>query len=587
MGGVLEDRSIIVEQIRMLVKQAPSLIWLTLLTAVIIFLVLLGRITILVPALWFAAIVFFNGVRFWHYYSARDDKVTVDNVSIHSTIFICIAFIGGSFWGSLALLLPILSDPFMLVLTASLLCGIIAGTVAFLSIYKLAYFAYAIPCAMPLVVRCFLSGDEIFEAIGFLLFLFLLVSLHNSHKFQKKVLRGIKLVKENKNLIKRLKQEKINADEARNIADNNNEAKSRFLATASHDLRQPLHAMGFFIEALQHEKNPVKLKTLIKKVAQTSDALRNLLGSLLDISKIEAGKMEPIRSHFNLNEVLMEIIQEFTVLAQNKGLDLSYNPCVRTVYSDKEMLSRIIRNLVSNAVHNTDLGYVNISCDVENGYVIIQISDSGIGIPHSHKKDIFREFFQISEGRREPTHGLGLGLSIVDGLCRLLDHEIGLKSEIDIGSVFTVKVPQGNLNHVILEAPEQKILPGDVIAKTIILNNEEASRESISGIMRHWGHVVADFNTCAEVIEFLESEDFIPDLVISDIKLQDVSGVDAIDAIQSQIAKKIPGIIMTGEGSGATIDEVRANGFSVLQKPVQPAKLRSMVSYLVQGQDEV
>lgn len=583
MPRVLEDNFVFVEQIRLLAKQTPSLIGLTLLMSAIVFFVLLGEVPIQIPVIWFAGMLLFIGARIWHYNSVKQDKVSVDNVTLHGAIFVGFAFAGGSFWGSLGLLLPILSDPFMLILTATLLCGMIAGALAFLSIYKLAYYAYVIPCAIPIATRCILSQQEILMPVGILLMLFLFICLYNSQLIHNNLLRAINLVQENMTLIAKLKDEKTNADEARTVADHNNEAKSRFLAIASHDLRQPLHAMVFFVEAMQHEKDPAKIKNLVKKISQTSEALRNLLCSILDISKIEAGGVEPDISHFNLNEVLMEVVQEFTELAQEKGLDISYSPCIRTVHSDKEMLGRIIRNLVSNAIYYTNIGYVNISCEVENGYVIIHVSDSGIGIPNSHKKDVFREFFQITDEESDVSHGLGLGLSIVDGLCRLLDHEISLTSEIEVGSTFSVKVPQGKLDKIISETPKLTILPGDVIAKAIILSNEAAALESISGIMRHWGHAVADFNSCAEVMEFLESEDFIPDLVISDIKLRDVSGVEAIDAIQTQIACKIPGIIMTGEGSSAVTDKIRSNGFSVLQKPVQPAKLRSIVSYLVQG----
>ncbi len=584
MHSVENERVVFVEQIKMLVNQTQVLIWMTLISSAVIFLLLLDKVPIHIPVVWLSSIILFTGVRLWHYHRYTRDKITVDNARIHGAIYVFFSFLIGIFWGSLGLFLPILSDPLMQILLAVLLCGLIAGAVAYLSVYSLVYYAFAIPCVLPFAIRCILSQHETLVPVGFLLLFLLCLNLFNSQRGQKNILTGINLVRENMALIAKLKDEKINAEEARNIADHNNEAKSHFLAAASHDLRQPLHAMVFFVEALQLEKDPAKIKNLIKKIAQTSEALRNLLGSLLDISKIEAGGMEPDRTHFNLNELLMEVIQEFTELANEKALNLSYDPCVRTVHSDKEMLGRILRNLVSNAIHYTDIGYVNISCEVENGYVIIHVSDSGIGIPENNKKDIFREFFQINEGEDEPSHGLGLGLSIVDGLCGLLGHEISLKSELSAGSIFSVKIPQGNLNLVNLESHEPDILPGDVIAKTIILNNELASLESISGIMRHWGHIVADFNTCTEVMEFLATEDFIPDLVISDIKLRDASGIEAIEAIQVQIAKKIPGIIMTGEGSGAVTNKVRSNGFSVLQKPVQPAKLRSIVSYLVQGE---
>ncbi len=583
MGEVLKDKYAFVEQVKLLVKQSPSMVLLTFLTTIVVTLALWGNVENWIPLLLMGSMIMLNGARLWHYNKIKNEEITLSNVKKNATFFVVYAFIGGAIWGSLGMIPSLLPEPFLLILVTILICGLVAGSVSYLSTYKVAFIAYAVPCITPFAIRCLLSQQEIFIAIGLLMTYFLAVNLFISHIMQNSVLRSINLVQENKKLIARLKYEKDTADEARNIADYKNEAKSRFLAVASHDLRQPLHAMVFFIEAMQHEKDPDKIKSLITKVAQTSEALRNLLGSVLDISKIEAGGMKPNRSHFSLNEVLTEVIQEFTELAQQKGLDLGYSTCARTVFSDKEMLGRIIRNLVSNAIHYTDLGYVNIYCEFDSGNVTIYVTDSGIGIPESNKKDVFREFFQIADEAGDGSHGLGLGLSIVDGLGRLLGHEIYLKSEMNIGSTFSVKVPQGTLKKVVLESEELDILPGDVIAKAIILGNEGASLESISGIMRHWGHIVADFNSCTEVMVFLESEDFIPDIVISDIKLRDVSGIEAIDAIQRRIAKQIPGIILTGVGSGAITDNALSKGFSVLQKPVQPAKLRSIVSYLVQG----
>ena len=586
MAKSLKDQDVFVEQIKLLAKQVPSMVWLVLLTTLIIALVLMDNVENRLPLFLVIAILLLNGARIWHYRRLRNEKITRENVHFHSVFFIFFSFVGGAIWGTLGFFMPLSPDPFLLVLTACLLCGLIAGSVSYLSSYETTFFAYAIPCISPFSLRCFLSQEEVLVAIGTLMFLFLIINLFICHLAQNNVLRGINLVRENRELIKKLKHEKSKADEARNIADHNNEAKSRFLAAASHDLRQPLHAMGFFVEALQDEKNPDRINSLTRKISQTSEALRTLLGSLLDISKIESGGMEPSCSHFNLNELLVEIIQEFAQQAEEKGLNLDCAFCERVVYSDKEMLTRIMRNLVSNAVRYTDQGYVNISCDVDGGQVIIRVSDSGVGIAENMKDDVFQEFFQINDGEDRAAHGrgLGLGLSIVKGLCRLLDHEIKLRSETNVGSVFSVKVPLGDMNMIAPETSNLHLLPGDVMAKTIILNNEGASLESISGIMRHWGHVVADFNTCAEVMEFLASEDFIPDLVISDMMLRDGSGIEAMEAIQAKISRKIPGIIMTGVGRGADFDAVHANGFSLLQKPVQPAKLRSMVSYLVQGE---
>ncbi|VAV87820.1 hypothetical protein MNBD_ALPHA02-1111 [hydrothermal vent metagenome] len=579
MDKTLKTQYIFVEQIKIIVKQIPLMVALTLLVAVIITLILMGKVEGWIPLVLIGSILAVNSVRIWHYFSLKHVDITVDNVKYHARFLVILAFLGGSAWGSLGLLIPMVPDPFLLVLVTTLLCGLVAGAVPNLSVYRPAFFAYSIMCILPFAVRSILTQQEIFVAIGILMLLFLIVNLIICFVAQKSVLKSIVLVQENKKLIEKLKQEKSKADTARDIADGNNEAKSRFLAAASHDLRQPLHAMGFFVEALQHEKNPAEISILTRKIGQTSESLRNLLGSLLDISKIEAGVMVPNLSHFNLDEILAEIIQEFAEQAREKGLNLEAKPCCpQVIYSDKEMLCRILRNLVSNAVRYTEQGYVFISCDLENRHVIIHVSDSGIGIAQSKKNEIFQEFYQINDERGQKSQGLGLGLSIVKGLSDLLGHEINLRSEMGVGSVFSIKVTLGNLIKVIPETADIHILPGDVRARIIILNNEGTS---LISIMRHWGHEVVDFNTCGAVMDFLESEDFIPDLIISEMQLQDASGIESVKAIQKKIAKTLPAIIMTGAG-GEMVEQAQDCGFSLLEKPVKPAKLRSMVSYLVQ-----
>ncbi|PHZ83845.1 hypothetical protein CRD36_15955 [Paremcibacter congregatus] len=585
MGGGIKDKYIFVEQVSMLVKQIPAMTGLNFVTAGIIAVILLGDVPNQIPLLWFAGVALYSGVRFWHYSSVKREKITVDNVVSHARFFVGFSFVSGVIWGFIGIVLPISDNPFVLILSATLLCGMVAGSVSYLSIYKPAYYAYAIPCVAPLAIRCLFDGNEMLVAIGILLFLFLGVNLFNSRMAQVNVLKGINLVLENKELIERLRHEKSKADMARSLADDNNEAKSRFLAAASHDLRQPLHAMGFFVEAMMHEKNPVKIQDLVKKVAQTSEALRNLLGSLLDISKIESGGIEPHRTHFILNEILVEIMQEFSEQAKEKGLRLNFKPCSQTVYSDKDMLGRIIRNLISNAVRYTDKGYVNVSWEVESAYVMIHIADSGAGISEADRQDIFREFFQVKGDHQKNGRGLGLGLSIVDGLSRLLDHPLMMHSDVGIGSVFSIRVPQGNLSKVVSETPELNIWSGDTCARTIVLTNEDTSRESISGIMRHWGHQVADFTTIEDALAFLKTDGFDPDLVISDIILRDGSGIEAVAAIEELHGHSLPGIVMTGDGDDRVVEQLRTKGLSVLQKPVQPAKLRSMVTYLVRGEE--
>ncbi|MCF6216495.1 MAG: ATP-binding protein [Emcibacter sp.] len=582
MGADVKNKDVSVEQVKLLADKTPSMAWLTLLTVIIISLVLYGNVATWIPVLLFFSMTLSIFLRLWHHKIMQKNGVNDDNAKIHLAFFVGFAFAGGSIWGMLGLIIPISSDIFLLVLIATLLCGLVAAAVPYLSIYKIAFFAFAIPCIVPFALRCILMQQEIFVAIGILVLLFLLVNLFNSHLTQISVLKGINLEQKNRDLIKSLKYEKSNAEESRKIADHNNAAKSRYLAAASHDLRQPLNAMGFFVEALKDEKDPVEIQHLIARVSQSSDLLRDLIGSLLDMSKIEAGVMEPRKKHFILNDLLTNITQEFADQAYDKGLSLDFEPCLQTVYSDMDMLGRILRNLVSNAVQYTDHGFVNISCDREGGSVAIKISDSGRGIAQENTHKIFQEFYRVSGDVSETARGLGLGLSIVDGLCRLLGHDIKLYSELGVGTVFSIKVPQGNMNMV--ATTESINLPEEALAKVIILSDEEQMRQYVSEMMRHWGYIVANLASSEEGQAFLDSEDFIPDLIISDLKHNGVPAIEAIVQIQKNITLKtgheIPVIILAEE---EVQERTQSHDLTILPKPVQLAKLRSLASYLVSG----
>ncbi|VAX02343.1 hypothetical protein MNBD_ALPHA03-349 [hydrothermal vent metagenome] len=580
MGGDIRNKNVSVEQVKLLSEKTSSMAWLTLLTVIIISLVLYGNVATWIPALLFFSMTVSIFLRLWHHKIMQKNGVNDNNAGIHLAFFVGFAFIGGSIWGILGLIIPISSDIFLLVLIATLLCGLVASAVPYLSIYKIAFFAFAIPCIVPFALRCILTQQEIFVAIGILVLLFLLVNLFNSHLTQISVLKSINLEQKNRDLIESLKYEKNSAEESREIADHNNAAKSRYLAAASHDLRQPLNAMGFFVEALQYEKDPVKIQKLITRVSQSTDLLRDLIGSLLDISRIEAGVMEPRQKHFILNDLLTNIVQEYADQANDKGICLDFEPCLQTVYSDKGMLARILRNLVGNAIQYTDHGFVNISCDRESGSVTIKISDSGRGIAQENTHKIFQEFYRVPSEVSEASLGLGLGLSIVDGLCRLLGHDIKLHSELGVGTAFSIKVPQGDMS--LVETTESLNLPEEALAKVIILSDEEQMRQYVSEMMRHWGYIVVACASSEEGQAFLDSEDFIPDLIISDIKLKAAAEFEAVVKIQKNItfktSHKIPAIIFT---EGQEIPQ--SHDFMILQKPVQPAKLRSMASYLVSG----
>ncbi|WP_417317501.1 hybrid sensor histidine kinase/response regulator [Emcibacter sp.] len=578
-----QDRYTQVEQTKLLLKQVPSLALLAVLVALVIAFFITQWVSTEVAAIWCLLICGVSAMRYWHYRSLRDLRITVDS---HMNLLVLLVFfsaLSGGLWGSLGIILPVTDNVLVMVLTVMLLVGMVAGSLAALSVYKYAYFAYAIPAILPLAVRCLMSQDQVLNMVGVLSLTFLFVNMFHSHLAQKSIIHSINLALENQNLIQRLQFEKNNAIAAREQADRNSEAKSRFLAAASHDLRQPLNAMGFFVAALMNEANTQKVRELTIKIDQSLESLRDLFTSLLDLSKIESGVLAPNFTSFRLCDVLEEIRNDFATHEKIKHVNMEIEECPDVVIkSDRQMLNRILRNLVSNALRYTHEGFVRLYCEPADGHYIIHVSDSGEGIPEDKREDIFKEFFQIGNPERDRAKGLGLGLSIVDGLCRILKHRINLVSQEGRGSTFSVLVPRGRAEEV--ELPGQEIAAWTDMrsANILVIDDEEYSRAGMRELISQWGHGVFAFENPDEAELFLDMEGIVPDLIISDYRLRNgVTGDKVIHRLQSKIGHDVPALIVTGDTDKDRIREAKSSGFSLLHKPVQPAKLRSALSYLL------
>jgi len=582
MKGGPKDKKIIIEQVNLMLRHTPSMIFMNLFVAAIITLIMLIYMPPILPLSWFMSILAICGLRLFHNFYLQSHEVTKENVNIQALFLVTFSLIIGIMWGCLAFILPIDSEILMLVLASILLSGMVAGSISFLSIYKPAYFVFAISCVAPLAFRCITSGDEIQVLSGSLVLALLFVNLFHSHLSQINILKAINLGLENKDLIRRLEIEKDNAEESRKTAEHNNKAKSRFLASASHDLRQPLHAMGFFVEALVNENEIGKIKSLAQNINKTSHSLRNLLSSLLNLSKIESGALVPEMTTFRLDDLLEELRRDYTEIAQNKGLDLKIEQCDDVITSDRQMLGRILTNLLSNAIRYTELGFVRLHSEEEGGQIRISVSDSGLGISDDKKEDIFREFYQIGNKGQEEVKGLGLGLSIVDGLCKILHHELHLDSEFGIGSSFSIFVPIGKEQDILPEEQDIRVWNDDKKVNIMLVDGMDRSRKAMADLIARWGHNVFEASRLDEGIEAVENSDFKPDVLITDIqKTNSLDIFQSVQKLQDRLGRDVPAILVTGDTDKAISNDARKHGFTLLHKPVQPSKLRSLISYCI------
>jgi signal transduction histidine kinase len=378
-------------------------------------------------------------------------------------------------------------------------------------------------------------------------------------------------------------------------AENANHDKSRFLAAASHDLRQPMHALGLFVGELHGKVNTTEQARIVQQIEESIAAMSTLLNSLLDISKLDAGVVHPQVRAFPVDQLLKRMAQEYATVAEDKGIILRVK-CPRIeVMSDPVLLERILFNLLNNALRYTPQhGCVFMACRKRGKRLRIEVRDNGIGIPDADQKNIFREFFQLDNAARERDKGLGLGLAIVERLAKLLGHPLSLRSAPGRGSVFAVEVPlhdnpdggesplqQENLPapyHQDAVEPKAASLDG---ARVLLVDDDALVRASTKGMLASWGCEAIAAASLQEVRDQLAGQDF--DLLICDYRLPDGAGLDVIRLLEDACHKRIPAILVSGDTSPEILRQVAASGYHLLHKPVRPAKLRSLLLYLVGG----
>jgi signal transduction histidine kinase/CheY-like chemotaxis protein len=358
-----------------------------------------------------------------------------------------------------------------------------------------------------------------------------------------------------------------------------NQAKTRFLAAASHDLRQPMHALALTVGELRDTARAPALAALARRIERSVAALEDLLDALLDISKLDAGAVAPEKRAFPLQSVLGPLADELGPAAAEKGLRLRVVPTALWTASDPTLLRRILLNLAANAVRYTREGGVVVGCRRRGGAAEIVVADSGIGIALADQARIFEEFYQAGNAQRDRAQGLGLGLAIVDRAARLLGHAITVKSQLGRGSAFGVRVA------IVAPGPARPAATaggaGTLLAglKVLVVDDEPDVRAALDGLLRRWGCGVA---TAASGAEALASGRESPDLVLCDLRLGgDESGLDVLDRLKARWGAGLHGIVVTAEVSPERIAEARARGCRVLRKPVRPAKLRALVEQLL------
>lgn len=361
-------------------------------------------------------------------------------------------------------------------------------------------------------------------------------------------------------------------------------AKSRFLAAASHDLRQPTHALGMFVARLSQLPHDDETRQLISHLETSVQAMQALLDALLDISRLDAKSVQVRSRPFALSEVFAQLSNSLTPLALQQGVRLRILPTTAWLLTDPALLSRILLNLVSNALRYTPQGTVLVTCrrTADGQHARLQVWDSGIGIAPEDHEAVFREFYQVGNRERDQGKGLGLGLNIVQRTARLLGLPLQLRSALGCGSRFSVLVPLAPITEGQVHQLAPIAEPNDPLRGlgVLVIEDNALVREGLVGLLRSWGCEVGVADGQAEALQLLLHGPQ-THVLISDYRLgHGNNGIDLIQHLRHTVGWALPACLISGDTDPAVIHSAQQAGLTLLHKPVRPAKLRSLLRRL-------
>jgi signal transduction histidine kinase len=574
------DPRVFAEQVRLLYRELPVAVFGTTLAAVVIVVAMWGH----APASWligWLALVLLNLVwRVYLYLRFRDRAPAITDFDPWATLWIVGATISGVLFGIAGFAFVDPQSLFHQLLLLVILFGMASGAVPMLATYEPALYLFLVPAITPMAARMIIEGGPHLP-IGIVLLIVLVLMVILGRYYGQALSRSLATRFENIDLIDALSAQKREAEEARNQAEIANRSKTQFFAAASHDLRQPLHAMGLFAAALVEKVRDPGVIDVVNSINASVEALETLFNELLDISKIDAGVIQVNPTNFSMQSLFDRLRMDLEPEAAEKDLRLRFVPTRAYVNSDPVLVERIVRNLVTNGVRYTRKGGIVVGCRVRGDRVWLEVWDSGIGIPAEESQRVFEEFYQVGNPERDRRKGLGLGLSIVKRLTSLLGAELSFDSRVGRGTVFRVSLPRGATAAPTVASNSAAGVPQSLGgAAVVVIDDESTVVDGMRVLLSGWGAQVIGAGSLEEARSELVSAQVVPDLLIADFRLRErANGLDAIASLRQQFGTDLPAILVTGSSSPELLDHAKREGVHLLAKPVMPAKLRTLVSF--------
>ncbi|RVA58491.1 response regulator [Mesorhizobium sp. M7A.F.Ca.US.001.01.1.1] len=533
---------------------------------------------------WLAALYLLTAIRVLasrRFFSRSRDRGSILRWAWLATAFSCMS---GLLWGVLGWVGFMPEAPIVLSFTVIVLTGLVCGTVPSLSAFPPALVGSILATVVPVALRCLTTQSDISGAFLFLLASLVAINFYYCRITYRMLRETVSLRLENETLVEHLQEERDRAQTA-------DRAKTRFLAAASHDLRQPIHALSLLVStlAILGQRGDVpsgEARDLASRAKSVVSNFSGLLNALLDISRLDAGIVTVASEAVPLRDLFGDLRNEFAAEAKQRGLTWRVVDSSLYVDSDPMMLKRILNNLVSNALRYTKQGGVLLGCRRRGACVEIQVLDSGPGIPADQQGMVFEEFVQLQNPARDRTQGLGLGLAIVRRTAELLGHPLKLASTSGRGSLFSITVAKAGAVQARLEVDTTS--PASSAAGIMVVEDEGDVLDAMVRLLSLEGHRVYPGRSAAEAQEAhtaaLAAGDAPVDLIIADYRLEnDTTGTDAIRALHAHIGRLVPTIIITGDTSPARLKEISASGSRILHKPIADEELRETIAAVCFG----
>jgi signal transduction histidine kinase/CheY-like chemotaxis protein len=529
-------------------------------------------------AAWVAAVVALTSVRIWIWRGYRARNFTVESSRAWLRASVLGASASGALWGLASLfMIPPGEVAYQLIFLWAVSMMAVAAMFSF-SAHVPTYMAYFLPSTLPALAVLLAQGTLEHTGFVFGMVVYILIVVRFVATYNRMFIETQKLRFENLDLIGQLTRQI-------GVAKSANLAKSRFLAAASHDLRQPMHALNLYLGGLGALELSAPARATLGNAAQCAQTMDDMFRALLDISRLDAGSVQPEPRDFALAALLERIRVEFEPQARARGLELRVAPCSAWVRADPVFVERILRNLTANAVRYAERGRVLIGCRRKGPLVRVAVHDTGPGIAPEQQRLVFEEFYQIGNPERDRAKGMGLGLAIVDRLAKLMQAPVRLDSTPGRGSTFAVDLPLGA--HAGLPAPAplphadgvRRSFAGSLVA---VIDDEEMILRATRHLLEQWECEVVTALSGASAIEQLGTSSRAPDAIVCDYRLRgDESGLAVIDALRSEFNLEIPALLITGDTGPERLREIQASGLDVLHKPVADRVLREALGRLL------